>query len=96
MGITLLGLSYCVKEKAMNLKEANRVLDFVRDGRPQPNEKIRIALELTGDLQQSSEPLRDISDESPYLRSRQIYGKAAYERVFGAVQESGSRRQTED
>ena len=80
----------------MNLSEAHLILDRVRDGRPQPNEKIRIALELTGDLQQSSEPLRDISNESPYVRSRQIYGKAAYERVFGSVQESGSRRQTED
>ena len=80
----------------MNLSEAHLVLDRVRDGRHQPDEKIRTALELTGDIQQSGGTLRRLSDESPYTRSRQVYGKSAYERVFGAVQESGSRRETED
>ena len=80
----------------MNLIEAHQILDRVRDGRYQPDEKIRTALELTGDLQQDGGTLRRLSDESPYTRSRQVYGKAAYERLYGALWESGSRRQTED
>ena len=80
----------------MNLSEAHLILDRVRDGRHQPDEKIRTALELTGDLQQSGGTLRRLSDESPYLRSRQIYGASAYERVFGNVFELRPGRQTED
>jgi hypothetical protein len=37
----------------MTHKEAMRILDKVRDGVPYPIKIIRMALELTGDLQQT-------------------------------------------
>lgn len=41
------------KGKAMNWTEAMRILDKVKEGIPYPEKIISMALELTGDLQQT-------------------------------------------
>jgi hypothetical protein len=80
----------------MNKQQAFEVLDRVRYGFKETDEKIAHALTVTGDLQSTSGALRETRRESCYTRSRQIYGASAYERVFGIIQEVGCRRQTED
>jgi len=80
----------------MTKYEAHEILDRVKNGLWQPEKSITEALFVCGDLQRSSEPLRKDGFESCYVRSRQIYGEAAYERTFGIVQEVGARRCTED
>jgi len=80
----------------VNKQEAHQILDKVKNGIWQPQEQVTIALILTGDIRSTSKPLRKDGFESCYVRSRQIYGEAAYERAFGDVQEFGRRRESED
>jgi hypothetical protein len=44
---------FSIKERTLSYKEAMRILDKVKDGVPYPIKIIRMALELTGDLQQT-------------------------------------------
>jgi hypothetical protein len=44
---------FSIKERTLSYKEAMRILDKVKDGVPYPVKIIRMALELTGDLQQT-------------------------------------------
>ena len=44
---------FSIKEKTLSYKEAMKILDKVKDGVPYPEKIIRMALELTGDLQQT-------------------------------------------
>jgi hypothetical protein len=76
--------------------EAHKILDRVKNGLPATIKDITEALIVTGDLQRPSGTLRCDGAESCYIRSRQIYGKAAYERTFGTFSESWKRRQSED
>jgi hypothetical protein len=80
----------------MTKSEANEILDRVKNGLWQSDKSIKEALFVTGDLSKDRESLCNDGKQSCYVRSRQIYGERAYERVFGIVQESGARRSTED
>ena len=42
---------FLMKENILSYKQAMRILDKVKDGVPYPIKIIRMALELTGDLQ---------------------------------------------
>ena len=44
---------FSIKEKTLSYKEAMRILDKVKDGVPYPEKIILMALELTGDFQQT-------------------------------------------
>ena len=80
----------------MTREEAHQVLDRVKNGIWQPSPRIKEALFVTGDLRQDRSALREHGLTSCYVRSRQIYGSSAYERIFRDVPESGPRRETED
>ena len=80
----------------MTLDEARIVLDRVRNGLWESDRQIKEALFVSGDLSKDRGTLRSNGHESCFSRSRKIYGEAAYERVFGIVQESGPRCKGED
>ena len=80
----------------MDKYEAHQILDNVIHGIPQPKQQVTIALTLTGDLRPAGRTLRETRNESCYVRSRQIYGETAYERIFGDVQDARRRRESED
>ena len=80
----------------MTIDEARNVLDKVKNGIWQSDSAIKEALFTTGDISKDRTTLCNFGEVSCHVRSRQIYGEKAYERIFGIVQESGTRRGAED
>jgi hypothetical protein len=80
----------------MTHTEAVKLLNEAKDGFNHSRKLINQALFVTGDIREDCDQLRQPSPESCYVRSRQIYGASAYERVFGNVREFRPRRETED
>lgn len=69
----------------MDRKEANEVLDKVKNGIWQPSPRIKEALFVTGDLRPDRESSSDSCNVSPYYRSRSLANQGAYERQFGPL-----------
>jgi hypothetical protein len=69
--------------------EANTILDESKHGIWHPRETVTRALIATGDISTHCGTLYENGLESPYVRTRQVYGEAAYERTFGIVQGFG-------
>ena len=80
----------------MNIDEARNVLDKVKNGIWQSDSAIKEALFTTGDISKDRTTLCNFGDVSCHVRSSQIFGKNAYDRIFGSFQESGTRRGGED